>query len=301
KDAKEELQKQTGALEQARTGLTQFGIAGDQVAQRSVALKQQIGAVRGEIEQLGRAGASGTGFQQLVRETDAARQRMEDTARAAADLGEALQRTQAPTAGEAQRLRDLRAAADTARADFDRLQQATVEQGLALRQAGVNTELLTAKTREAAAAQQQASTAAQRGAAAYAEQGAAATRSAQQQNAASASVRQGLAGIAGQLRSIQALAATVLGGQILSGTIGDIARTADAYANLEARIKLVTGEGAALQEAFDGVFDVALRTNSAVEGTGTLFARIAQAGKDLGLTTAEASQQALQLTETINQ
>ena len=111
----------------------------------------------------------------------------------------------------------------------------------------------------------------------------------------------GLEGIAGQLRTIQTLAATVLGGQLLSGTLGEVARTADAYANLEARIKLVTGEGAALTDAFNGVFDVALRTNSAIEGTGTLFTRIAQAGKDLGLSTAQASQQALQLTETINQ
>ena len=301
RDAKDELIRQTEALDRARAGLTQFGTAGDQVGQRSVALRQQISAVRTEIQQLAQAGTGATGFQQLVRETDAARQRMEQTALAAAALGTELQRAQAPTAAEAQRLRDLRAAADTARADFERLQSATVEQGLALRQAGVNTERLTASTREAAAAQAQAAAAAQRGANAYTDQGIAAARAAQQQAAAATTVRGGLESIAGQLRSIQALAATVLGGQLLSGTIGDIARTADAYANLEARIKLVTGEGQALQDAFDGVFDVALRTNTAVEGTGTLFTRIAQAGRDLGLTTAEASAQALQLTETINQ
>lgn len=299
--AKDELLKQTLALEQARTGLTQFGISGEQVGQRSVALRQQIGAVRTEIEALARSGSGGTGFQQLVRETDAARQRMEETARAAEALGAQLQAVQRPTDGEAGKLRELRAAADVARADFDRLQLATVEQGLALRQAGVNTELLTAKTREAASAQAQAATAAQRGANAYAEQGTAAARAAQQQAAAATTVSRGLEGIAGQLRTIQTLAATVLGGQLLSGTLGEVARTADAYANLEARIKLVTGEGAALTDAFNGVFDVALRTNSAIEGTGTLFTRIAQAGKDLGLSTAQASQQALQLTETINQ
>lgn len=299
--AKEELILQTQALDRARAGLTQFGISGEQVGQRSVELKQQIGAVRAEIESLGKTGSSATGFQQLVRETDAARQRMQETARAAEQLAAELQGVQRPTDGEAAKLRELRAAADTARADFERLQQTTVEQGLALRQAGVNTELLTAKTREAAAAQQQASAAAQRGANAYTEQGAAAQRAATQQTAAATNVRQGLEGIAGQLRSIQALAATVLGGQLLSGTIGDIARTADAYANLEGRIKLVTGEGAALRQAFDGVFDVALRTNSAVESTGTLFTRLAQANKDLGLSSTQAVQQALQLTETINQ
>lgn len=301
KAAKDELLQQTQALDQARAGLTQFGLSGDQAGQRTVALRQQIAAVRSELANLTSAGASGAGFQTLVRETDAARQRMEETARAADALSAQLQAVQRPTDGEAAKLRELRAAADVARSDFERLQAATVEQGLALRQAGVNTELLTAKTREAAAAQQQASAAAQRGATAYTEQGTAAQRAAAQQTAAATNVRQGLDGIAGQLRSIQALAATVLGGQLLSGSIGDIARTADAYANLEARIKLVTGEGAALTNAFNGVFDVALRTNSAVEGTGTLFARIAQAGKDLGLSTSEAAQQALQLTETINQ
>lgn len=299
--AKDELLKQTEALDGARAGLTQFGISGDQVGQRSVTLRQQISAVRSEIEQLGTTGRGAAGFQQLVRETDAARQRMEQTAQAAEALAAELARVQRPTDGQTASLRQLQAAAGTARADFVRLQAATVEQGVALRQAGANTELLTARARESAAAQTQAATAAQRVTAAYTEQGAAAARSAQQQAAAGATVRQGLEGIAGQLRSIQALAATVLGGQLLSGQIGDLVRTADAYANLEARIKLVTGEGTALQEAFAGVFDVAQRTNTAVEGTGTLFARIAQSQRDLGASTTEASATALALTETINQ
>lgn len=299
--AKEELLRQTQALDGARAGLTQFGLSGDQVGQRSVQLRQQIAAVRTEIDQLAKTGTGASGFQQLVRDTDAARQRMEQTARAAEALAAELQAVQRPTDGEAAKLRELRAAADTARADFQRLQTATVEQGLALKSAGVNTELLTSKTREAASAQAQAAAAAQRGANAYSEQGAAATRAAQQQTAAATSVNKGLEGIASQIRTIQTLAATVLGGQLLSGTLGDVSRTADAYANLQARIKLVTGEGAALTDAFNGVFDVALRTNSAIEGTGTLFTRIAQAGKDLGLSTSQASAQALQLTETINQ
>ncbi|WP_128003463.1 tape measure protein [Piscinibacter defluvii] len=301
KSASDAFTRQSESLSKAASGLREFGISENQLKQVSAELASQVGKTTETLQRLVSTGGSATGFQQLVRETDAARQRMQETARAAEQLAAELQGVQRPTDGEAAKLRELRAAADTARADFERLQQTTVEQGLALRQAGVNTELLTAKTREAAAAQQQASAAAQRGANAYTEQGAAAQRAATQQTAAATNVRQGLEGIAGQLRSIQALAATVLGGQLLSGTIGDIARTADAYSNLEGRIKLVTGEGAALRQAFDGVFDVALRTNSAVEGTGTLFARIAQASKDLGLSTSEASAQALQLTETINQ
>lgn len=298
--AKDELLRQTEALDSARAGLTQFGISGEQVGQRSVALRQQISAVRAEIQQLASAGASGAGFQQLVRETDAARLRMEQTAKAADDLAAQLQGVQRPTDGETAKLRELRAAADTASADFRRLQAATVEQAVALRSAGANTELLTAKARESAAAQSQAATAAQRVTNAYTEQGAAATRSAQQQATAATGVRGSLEGIAGQLRSIQALAGAVLGGQILSGQVGDLARTADAYANLEARIKLVTGEGTALQEAFAGVFDIAQRTNTAVDETGTLFARIAQANRDMGQSSQAANTNALVLTETLN-
>lgn len=301
KAAKDELIRQTEALDQARAGLTQFGVSGDQVGQRSVALKQQIGAVRAEIEQLGRAGSGGTGFQKLVQETDAARTRMEQAAQAAETLAAELAAVQRPTDGEAAKLRELRAAAESARADFTRLQTATVEQGLALRQAGVNTELLTSRARESATAQQQAATAAQRVTTAYTEQGAAATRSAQQQATATTSVKGSLEGIAGQLRTIQTLAATVFGGQILGGQLGELARTADAYANLQARIKLVTGEGALLKESFAGVFDVAQRTNTAVESTGTLFTRIAQAQRDLGASSSEAAATALALTETINQ
>lgn len=79
--------------------------------------------------------------------------------------------------------------------------------------------------------------------------------------------------------------------------VKDISALADSYKNLEARIKLVTGEGKAFDDAFEGVFDVAKRTYTSLEDTGTLFAKIAQAGKELGISQSEA----LKLTETINQ
>jgi hypothetical protein len=49
------------------------------------------------------------------------------------------------------------------------------------------------------------------------------------------------------------------------------------------------------------VTEVALRTHSALEDTGVLFSRIAQAGRDAGLSAEKASLQSLGLTETINQ
>jgi len=106
-----------------------------------------------------------------------------------------------------------------------------------------------------------------------------------------------LKGIAGQLTQIRAAAAAVLGGQVLGGMLGDVAKTADGFADLAARVKLATGEGQAFDQSFAGVFDIAQRTNIAVQSTGELFTRLAQAGKSLGLGVADA----LSLTETINQ
>lgn len=56
-----------------------------------------------------------------------------------------------------------------------------------------------------------------------------------------------------------------------------------------------------MQQAFDGVTGVALRTHSALETTGNLFARLAKTGKDAGLSVQAATERALGLTETINQ
>ena len=81
-------------------------------------------------------------------------------------------------------------------------------------------------------------------------------------------------------------------------SVGEIS---DQYKNLQARIQLVTGEGDNFTASWQGITDVTLRTHSSLEETGTLFTRLAQAGKDAGLATAAASEQALALTETINQ
>ncbi|MFC7459796.1 tape measure protein [Hydrogenophaga defluvii] len=93
-------------------------------------------------------------------------------------------------------------------------------------------------------------------------------------------------------------ALTKLAASIAAGfTLSSLTEAADAYNNLASRIKLATGEGAAFTEAMAGVEQVAVDTRSSLEATGTLFTRIAQAGKDLGVSQREA----LDLTRTINQ
>lgn len=124
---------------------------------------------------------------------------------------------------------------------------------------------------------------------------------AEQAAQANSTVREGLSQIAGQFRALQTLAGAAIGGQLLGGMAGDVARTADAWANLSARMRIVVGDGEATDKALQAVVDVATRTGSALEDVGGLFTKLAQAGKDAGLSTQAATQQALGLTEAIGQ
>lgn len=209
--------------------------------------------------------------------------------------------TQQPTAAQAAVLEQLAGAARQAQVEFMRAAAAQVESSAQMRRAGVDVDGITAaqqRARTATLAQAEASRIAAQASVQQAQQ---ATAGAQAQVNASQAVRGELTAIGASLRSIQALAGVALGGGLLAGTLGDVARTADAYTDLRSRIQLVTGEGPALQATFEGVFDVATRTNSSLESTGTLFQRLAQAGQSAGLTSQQAAAQALSLTETINQ
>ena len=79
--------------------------------------------------------------------------------------------------------------------------------------------------------------------------------------------------------------------------IAEIIEVSDAFKTLEARVKLATGEGAAFVTGFEGVKQIANETFSSIESTGELFARISQAGEELGLAQAET----LSVTRTINE
>jgi tape measure domain-containing protein len=125
----------------------------------------------------------------------------------------------------------------------------------------------------------------------------AATQSADKQVSASNRVRESVAATGEQLDNLKNQLLGLVGIGVGTQAIKDLAALTDSYKNLEARIKLTTGEGKAFDTAFEGVFAVAKRTSSAVEETGMLFTKLAEAGKALGVTQSEA----LKLTETINQ
>lgn len=130
---------------------------------------------------------------------------------------------------------------------------------------------------------------------------AASTSSAQRQIANNAALQESVAKVGAQLRQVQTLATAAIGGSFIGSLGKDLADTADEAANLAARIKLVTGEGPAFQTAFNGVAAIAIRTNSALDETATLLARLSKAGTDAGMSAGAAQAQALALTETINQ
>ena len=112
-----------------------------------------------------------------------------------------------------------------------------------------------------------------------------------------ASVSKSTQSIGNQLAELKVLYAAWLSAQAAAGAVAGIAQTADAYANLTAKIKMAVGEGVAFDEAFQGVQDIALRTNTSLEATGQLFAKLVETGKQMGFGQADA----LRLTETVNQ
>ncbi len=236
-------------------------------------------------------------FLRALAEADAAAKALENAQQAADKLGRRLEAVEKPTrqqVGQQEKLRDA----------VERTQRALTEKTAALSTARVGIERLGVGTTDLGTKQQLLATAlastktqaAQLGAA-YQATAAQAAASAATQTRAQGQVKGALEDLTGTYRRLQSIAAVAIGGGIFTGLISDVGTTADAYKNLESRIKLVTGEGPAFERAFQGVADIALRTNTSLETTGTLFTRIAQAGRDIGLT----QQGALALTETINQ
>lgn len=254
-------------------------------------------ALAAELRKLGQQQAAITAFTELKQRTEGARAELEQAQAAAQKFGREIAASGTPTRAQAGQMEKLRDAVRSAKAAVQEQTAALDQSRRTLSTLGVSTTNLSAQQRQVQ--QAMAGTAAQARAVvqAYQQQGAAAQASAAQQVRAQATVREGVSQLADQLRSVQNVAALGLGGGVL-GTLGaDLARVADQYSNLGARIRLVTGEGEAFTSGLEGVFGVAKRTSSALEETATLFARISQAGEQLGLSQREA----LALTESINQ
>lgn len=112
---------------------------------------------------------------------------------------------------------------------------------------------------------------------------------------------EGIDSISTQLQRVQAAAIAFAGVDSVAGLVKGAAETADAYNNLAARIQLATGAGEAFETAMDRVQAIALATNSSLDATGTLFTKLNEVGRSAGLSAEAAQNQALALTESINQ
>lgn len=97
-------------------------------------------------------------------------------------------------------------------------------------------------------------------------------------------------------------------------TAKEMLDTADSYKNLAASVRVAIGEHGNLEQAMQNIIDISLRTNTSLEATAQLYAKITTATKDMGaqqqsvfLRAANATaafkltqQDVLSLTETIN-
>lgn len=253
------------------------------------------------LRELAEQDAAIAAFLKLQQEAVASSKALNVATKEAADFGRQIAQVGPPTAQEAAALQRLEAAAEGARAEFAQQQQALAAAQAGLQRYGIagnnaqdaqqrlrhEVELVRDSVAGIAPAYARAATGAQ-------DAGATMVRTHRQ-------IGDGVESISQQLGRLQGFFAGLAGLQGFKSMATDLAQTADQVNNLQARLKLVTGEGESFSTAWAGVRDVALRTNSALEETGTLFSRLAQAGRDAGQSTSDASANALALTETINQ
>lgn len=136
---------------------------------------------------------------------------------------------------------------------------------------------------------------------AYRQLGGAAQAAGQAQERTHRRIGDGVQSISQQLGTLRNAYLGVQGALAFGSSVKGLVETADAVSNLQARMKLVTGEGAAFDDMWRRTAELAQRTNSELGATGDLFTRIAAVGKDAGLGVQQAAEQSLALTEAVNQ
>jgi len=269
------------------------------VLEGEVAVEARTAAAR--LRELAQQDAAITTFTKLEAEAKSSAASLRQAETEAKNYGRQISALGPHTEKEAAALRQLNAAADSARSTFDQQKQALSQAQGELQRFGVagqNAQQAQQRLRQEVEQVRESVLAL-----VPAHQGAAGGA----QNAAASMVRShrqigdGVESISKQLDRLQKFYIGLQSLQGMKNLAFDLAATADQANNLQGRMKLVTGEGENFKRSWEGVTEVALRTHSALEGTGVLFSRIAQAGLDAGLSAQKASQQSLGLTETINQ
>ncbi len=249
-------------------------------AQESAKALRELGAKQGAVES----------FTKLKGEAGEAAARLKEAQEAAQKLGREMAASGAPTRAQAGQLEKLRDTVRTAKAELQSKTVALDQSRAALNRYGIGTSNLAQSERNLRAAIAGARSEVAQLVPTY-------TAAGKAVEVASSRT----AGLSQQLMTLRNIAGAALGGTLVGSLAKDLADVADGYDNLSARIKLATGEGQAFESALSEVQRVALETNSDLDATGTLFARLADAGRSAGQSAQEAQADALGLTQTINE
>ena len=264
-------------------------------------LQQAAQAAAGQLRDLARQDAAVENFRALSAEAGQARAALAAAERELANYSAQVGRGALATREEADALVRLQAAVSGARDAQRQNASALKEAGAELTRMGISTKDAGAAQERLRAQVQQVRTQVQGLVPAYqgAAQGAAQAGGAMERTHRNISA--GVTSISEQLATLQSVFLAAAGANQFAGMAKSLAQTADQVSNLRARMELVTGAGKDFGVAWEGVQRVALQTHSALEETGALFTRIAQVGKEAGLSTQQASEQSLRLTQAINQ
>lgn len=249
-------------------------------AQESAKALRELGAKQGAVEN----------FARIKGEAGEAAARLREAQEAAQKLARELASSGAPTRAQAGQLEKLRDAVRTAKTEVQSKTVALDQSRAALSRYGVGTTNLAQSERNLRAAIAGAR-------AEVAQLTPAFTSAGMAVEVASSRT----AGLSQQLATLRNIAGAALGGTLIGSLAKDLADVADGYDNLSARVKLATGEGQAFEAAMSEVQRVALETNTNLDNTGTLFARLTDAGRSAGQSAQEAQADALGLTQTINE
>lgn len=110
-------------------------------------------------------------------------------------------------------------------------------------------------------------------------------------------VRGDLSGLSQQFRDLRRDALALAGVTISVGSVAQLASLADNYQLISARLRVATGDSADFVGLQEEIFAVAQRTNTSLESTSDLYARVARSTRDLGI----SQQSTLALTQAVNQ
>lgn len=264
-------------------------------------LKSKAQAASDALTQLGEKRAAIDAFVALKNEAAAAAARVESLQIEAQALGRTLSQTVSPTKLQVGQMEKLRDSVNAAKSEFITASRAVDVARSTLSGYGISSTSVATANRQISDSVRYVKREYELLEPVYKSAADAAQNSATSQNKSHRQIRDGVDSISVQLGRLQTAAGLYYGALNAANAVKGFTDTADQFKNLEARIKLATGEGDLFNSSLLQIIDISKRTNSELTNTGNLFTRLADAGKNAGLSSQDAVNQALGLTETINQ